>query len=54
MKIILRISVMFILMGSLSIVKGCAPKYRNNTDKRIKMQKKHQKKNPNDCPRIDC
>jgi cobalamin synthase len=39
--------------GLLSMPTACK-KYKNNTDKRIQKQKQRQKKNPGDCPRIDC
>jgi hypothetical protein len=39
---------------SLSAIPTFKPGPKSRTDKRIKKQKKRQKKNPNDCPRIDC
>ncbi|MCS6824800.1 MAG: hypothetical protein NZ529_10940 [Cytophagaceae bacterium] len=44
-----------IFLGTSVIVdSGCTSTTRSNTDKRIKKQKKRQKRNPGDCPRIDC
>lgn len=40
----------FLWLGPMVEAKPKKPK--SNTDKRIKQQKKHQKKHP--CPQIDC
>jgi len=33
---------------------SCTGGHKTSVEKRIKKQKKRQKRNPGDCPRIDC
>jgi len=47
-------ALIFIASFSLSAEPSFVPGRKTKTDKRIKKQKKRQKRNPNDCPRIDC
>ncbi len=42
-----------VLVGLLGMV-ACTKSPSSSTADRIKKQKKRQKRNPGDCPRIDC
>ena len=50
-KIIYFTFLVFVIGGVLT---SCAPTTKNKTQQRVEKQKKRQKKNPNDCPQIDC
>ena len=51
---LLKPALFIIIASSLVLGSISCKSYKNNTEERIQKQKRHQKRNPGDCPRIDC